>query len=1021
MARAVSCLSLSRTGLTEAELADLLSGNNESTPSTVTVLQVDVEQLLLDLRKFLIWRRVSGVRVLSWVSRHFKLVVTRKYLSDPEVQRQVHSEMADYFGGQDPLLANHRPPDSAEFNQSIQNHFDLFSFSRLTLRKVLELPYHLQRTGRQEEFKQKILMSPGFHQAMIQAGLLADLLLMLEAADAPSSISSYSCYLSRELALLTSILKSFSWLLQCLPLQLPTTMETQLLPYLKVQPALRPYIQEIRGARRQRESGLGVAIFPAPSFVPALYHFKWDTGDEEGGGTTSVVEAAGMVCGTVAVVMDDGTAWFWDGGGGGLAKLLLSFEDTQLKFARVKSAGWFVLLSTQCDKHFLWNVMGPEVFLQVQEPPRLGSGTPLANTVEGFIVAGQKKVFLWWRNGGLVSMFNVSAATSNHCFCESRVTCLVCSSDGLSLYCGQDDGSVATFDADGSLLANWMASYHGAVLLMILCEDKGEVACIDRTGSVTVWSATVAGGRPPRLLTKNLTADHDLQVVLNTDHLEEVHTLLVCQAHQVTLWGTWDWVLWGHFWAPRGRSFAQAVLAQCGEVFLALLDTLPQVLVWRVNTGECVLALEPTEELPHKLLKAASDIMCLNRHGYMTVWSLEMIQAATETPKMGGPVTDVAVEESGDGFYTSDGSEAVWRWRQASGLPHEHFLHDGPVAKLRLSPGDTHLVTLAAEDVYVWETANGRNLLRVAGSRASDILVAPSGQLAVSLSETWLSRVWRLAQGCVICSVRLHLADALVTPESTFLIGRHHGDLLAASLWSGSVSKRFSCAVGAGGGEEEEVVAFQTLSGYPDLVVVLVASGALFTWKVAEETVCRHFRIPSAFFRQPGDGSSGFQMSCDGNFALLSAQDGALNVLDLAEMALCSIRTKGPIISAHLDSSGRYAAYVTTLASLEENTECGHSTRPVLQVVRLADGSRVGSVWLPKNPSALLVSCSECKLWCVFVGFEDGAVAVYTISDAASSSSSSSSMKLLGSRNDEVKGSQLQRWFALPTPNVTWQ
>lgn len=1024
MARALSYLNLSRTGLTEAELADLLSSKDKSSSSPVTVLQVDVERLLLDLRKFLFRRSSSGFHVLFWVSRHFKLVVNKRYLSDPEVRRQVHSAMADYFCSRDLLSANCESQDAAECDQSQHHPFDLSSsFSRLTLRKVIELPHHLQRASRWEEFQQKFLMSPGFHQAMVQAGLLRDLLLMLDTQDAPSSsysTSSPSCCLSREPALLASILKSSACLLQSSPLQLPTYMETQLLPYLEVLPALRLYIQEIRDGKRHTRNRLGVALCPAPSSVPALHRFKCEDHDIRGGGKKAlVVEAAGTARGTIALVMDDGTAWFWDGGSGiNLAKLLLTFEETQLKFARVKSSGQFVLLSTRCDKHFFWEETGPEVFVQVQEPPRTASSSQSANTVEGFVVA-YRKVFLRWREGGLVSVFNISNAMSSHFQCESRVTCLVCSSDGLQIYCGQDDGSAAAFDSEGRLLASWPASYHSALTLMILCEEKGEVACIDRTGNVTVWSS-VTVREPPRLLMENLMADKDLQDILSTDHLEEIHTLLVCQAHQVTLWGTCDWELWHQFLAPRRRSFSQAVLAKGGSMFLALLDTLPQVLVWRVGTGECVLALASTEVLPLKLFTTTSDVVCVSCHGRVMVWSSEMIHGAATAPTMGQAVTLVAVEASSEGFYTSDGSEVVWRWSLAAGLPYQHLLHEGPVAKLRLSPSDGYLVTLAAEDVYVWETANGQNLVRVAGSRASDILVAPSGQLGVSLSETWLSRVWRLAQGGVVCSVRPYLVDAQVTSESTFLVGRHHGDLLAASLWSGCVSKRFSCAVGLRGGgkeEEEEVVAFQTLSGYPDLVAVLAASGALYTWKVAEETVCRHFQLPTNFHCQPGGGSSSsFQMSLDGGFALLSTRDRTLNVLDLTQVALCSIRTEGLVVRAHLDSTGRYAAYVANSAPSVENTAGCQCASPLLQVVRLADGARVGSVRLPRSPSALLVSYNEPESGCLFVGFEDGAMAVFTISDTTNGGSTES----LISRPTRLKDSLPHRLLPLPAPNVTW-
>ncbi|XP_029700262.1 NACHT and WD repeat domain-containing protein 2 isoform X7 [Takifugu rubripes] len=88
VSRAVSYLTLSRTGLTEAELADLLSCDDkvlflylrqgEKPPSLMKVPQIDVETLLLDLRRFLIGRTVAGVRVLSWASRHFKLVITKR-------------------------------------------------------------------------------------------------------------------------------------------------------------------------------------------------------------------------------------------------------------------------------------------------------------------------------------------------------------------------------------------------------------------------------------------------------------------------------------------------------------------------------------------------------------------------------------------------------------------------------------------------------------------------------------------------------------------------------------------------------------------------------------------------------------------------------------------------------------------------------------------------------------------------------------------------------------------------------
>lgn len=1016
--RAMSYLTLSGTGLTEAELADLLSSDDqvlsEYEQQVERVPQIDVERLLLDLRRFLIRRTVAGLHVLFWVSRHFKLVVTKRYLGTLEVRREIHSAMADYFSGRwargraKPLLVNQKSLPNKDTTQLIlcgdrQPSSQPFEFApsskevgRVNLRKVLELPHHLQESNQWQELEHGLLMSLGFHQAMVRAGLLGDLVAMLEAEE-----GSYHSRFSRERALIASILKSCACLLQSSPLQLPTAMETSLLPYLEVFPALKGYIKEIREERRTRGSGLGVALCPAPSSVPSIHSLKCDAKNKE----ASVTEVAGTECGIVAEIMDDGTARFWKGSGGEVAKLSLSCEQKELKFAGVKSSAQLVLLSTRCNKYFLWDVAGPETFLQLQDPLKTelepGSNQQTPSKIEGF-VACQKKLCMWWKDECLVCVFDVSNETVTHFLCQSCVTCLVCSSNGFYMYCGQEEGTVFIFDTTaGSLLGTWSNSTHSAVTSMILCEEKWEMACVDRTGNVTLWDVA-AKTQPPRLVKESFTGDQ-FNNVLSTDYSHEIHTLLVCQSHQVTLWGTCDWELWDQFLAPQGRAFTHAVLSQDGNLFLALLDTCPHVLVWRVSTGECVLSLETTKR-PRTLLKTASDVICVAYDGSLTAWDSETIDAAGAAPKMGCGVKEVVVEKTGEWFYTADGSEMVWRWRLETGLPHAHFLHEGPVEKLRLSPDNLHFVTLSAGEIYVWQTETGQNIVRVSGSRATDILITPSSNFGVSISEQRLSRVWKLAQGSIVCSIHLYLSDAQVSPESTFLIGLRCGDLLAANLWSGSISKRFSCVTSS-----EHVVAFHTLSEHPDFVVVMAASGSVYTWKVAEDTVCRHFQLPHTFHCQPRD----FQMSSDGSYALLSTEDEAINLLDLSQVILCSFKAEGPVIKACLDQTGCYAAYITGPTTPDKSCVCSLHARPVLTVVRLVDGERVGSVRLSKNPLTLLV----CKRQCVFVGFEDGSVGVYSISDVMISGES---VRFRDHLNGQLKDCPFNRWLPLATPNVTW-
>ncbi|XP_058490281.1 NACHT and WD repeat domain-containing protein 2 [Solea solea] len=1002
VARAVSYLTLSWTGLTEVELADFLSVNDEllsvcvqrgeSRSFRMRVLQIDVERLLLDLQRFLIRRTFVRSRVLLWVSRHFKLVVAKRYLGTQEARRGIHSELADYFSGRwargnaKPLLSEQKLGLNAETVRK-KKYKDrqpfIFTCSstragQVNLRKVIELPYHLQQSGRWEELEQGLLMSLGFHQAMVQGGLLKDLVNMLQ-----SDKSQFQ--LLRERQLLAETLKSSAFFLQHVPLQLPTVMETSLLPYLEVFPALKGYVREIREKRRKRGHGLGLVLCPAPSSVPPIQHLKCDF---------SVAEAAGTACGIVAEIADNGAAWIWKGSGCDVEKMSLNCEQKDLKFAGVKSSGRFLLLSSQCNKVFLWDVTGPEKLQEVEGPLKPNSYQDAPNKITGFVEC-QRKIFMWWKDERFVSVFDVSSQTLTHFQCQTSVTCLVCSSNGFYMYCGQEDGTVSIFDTDSCcLLSSCTNSNHGAVTWIIVSEEKREVTCVDRTGNVTVWD--VATKTKPARLVKERFTDGESSNVLNHDYSEGIKMCLVCQSHQVSLWDTCDWELWDQFLAPQGRAFTQAVLSQGGHLFLAVLDTCSLVLAWKISTGQCVLSLEASQQ-PHALFKSASDLICVAHGGCLTVWDSEMIDAAGTAPKTGCGVKELVVEETAERFYTTDGSETVWRWSLTAGFPHANFLHDGPVEKLCLSPDNIHLVTLSAGEIYIWQTETGQNILRISGSRATDILITPNNNFGVSISKQGLSHVWKLVHGSIVCSIHLHLSNAKVSPESTFLIGCHQGDLLAASLWSGSICKRFSCAASS-----EHVVAFHTLSEQPDFVVVMTASGAVYTWKVAEETLCKHFQLPCMIQCQPQN----LQMSSDGRYTLLSTDNNTVNLLDLSQVRLRSFKVKGPVVKASMDQFGRLTAYI----SREKICDRDLHTRPVLTVIRLADGERVGTLWLSKNPLSLVV----CKQQCVYVGFEDGSVGVYSVSDVRCRE------KMTGVLKQCPCDSVSSTWLPLATPNVKW-
>lgn len=959
VAHAVSYLALSRCGLPEVDLADLLSTGDgvlsEYVQQGVGLPQVEVERLLLDLRRFLITRSFAGSVVLMWMSRHFKLVVAKKYLASEVTRREIHSKMADFLSHRvagetsEPLLVR-TGSELGESRRRLSGYPGVFTWSfkcngRTNLRKVIELPYHLQQSHRWEELECSLLMSPEFHQAMVGVGLLQVLVTMLQEGR----------WFLRERQLIAGALMCSAHLLQHVPQQLPAVMETNLFPYVGICPALKVYV---KGFRRERRAGkrLEVVLFPAPASVPPIQSSLSASKHM----TFSVAGTSVTQNGIIAVIMDDGSAWVWRDPAGVMAEVTLSCDREDLKFLEVKSSGHYLLFSTQCNRFLIWDVTGPEKFTQVEVREKQNPSLITANKIGGFVEC-QKTIFMWWKNESYVSVYNVDTEASSGLHCQSSVTCLSCSSGGRYVYCGHENGTVSVFDSHScSLLGSSSSSTHNVVTLIIVSVDRREVACVDMIGNVALWDMTTQ--TEPLRLVKEVLIQGEPKNILNHDYSEEVSTLLVCQSHQITLWNTCKWEIWDQFLPPQGKSFTQAVLSQRGHLFLALLENCVLVLVWSISTGECVLSLNASEK-PCTLLKTDTDLISVACDGSLTVWDARMVDAAGTAPRTRYGVQVVLVGQKEEQFYTSDGSKEVWKWSLEAGVPQAFFVHDRPVEKVRLSSDNVYLVTLSAEDIYVWQTETGQNSLRISDSRATDVLIAPNNNLGVSVSMQGLSRVWRLTHGSIVCTIHLYLSSAKVSPESTFLIGFHNGDLLAANLWCGAVNKRFSCV-----DTSERVVAFHTISEQPDYVVVMAASGTVFTWNISEETVYKHFRLPFMIHCQLSD----FQVSSDASYALLSTDNNTVKVLDLCQLRVYSFKAPGPVVTAAMDKCGRLAAYI----SLENICLSDQQAWHVLTVVRLSDGQRVGSVHLAKTSSSLIV----CQQQCVYVGFQDGSVCVFSAS-----------------------------------------
>nr|KAF6283292.1 NACHT and WD repeat domain containing 1 [Pipistrellus kuhlii] len=174
VARALGYLVSSRHGLSEAELKDVLSLDDEVlqavyqdwTPPSKELLRFPPllwVRLRRDLGTCLARRPADGFTLLAVAHRQLAEVIRERYLSGPEKATR-HGLLADFFLGAwsqgiKKLITLPLVGKPLNLDRKVAPQPLWFSDTVANLRKLKELPYHLLHSGRLEELKQEVLGS----------------------------------------------------------------------------------------------------------------------------------------------------------------------------------------------------------------------------------------------------------------------------------------------------------------------------------------------------------------------------------------------------------------------------------------------------------------------------------------------------------------------------------------------------------------------------------------------------------------------------------------------------------------------------------------------------------------------------------------------------------------------------------------------------------------------------------------------------------------------------------------------
>ncbi|KAF3697888.1 NACHT and WD repeat domain-containing protein 2 [Channa argus] len=994
--RALGYITMAKAGLTEVELEDILSLDNIVLGDVIVATYLKnplrisydlVARLKEELEGYLVERQVRNVTLMVWANRHLHLIAQKLYLSNEEDVHQMHSLLAEYFlgawsGGRKKIftydnnhftslnISHHKNPHHQQSHEKTCS--DKYSYDRQTPeqpwvfqcnllepdiffvnhRKMIELVYHLTRSGRTDDLMFGVIMNFSWLYTMIKIGQFEKALTDIDLA--------YSYTREKELKFLSTTLRCIKVKVLKNPASLSAELQQRLLPVVTSLPKLRHLLLEC-----DKDGPKYCSIVPLHSSMDVTYSPERLPLCSS---YMQIVEILPTLAPNIVLVgLEDGSVSTWDVESRQLLRQIDTARSVVLGIRLTTDEKYLVVATTKntlliYDNHK--SCLLSEVEIKGSKHGGITGGVAFIN---GFTLSTHHAL-AWLEASKDVNVIDLLYGWPLYQFhCWYEVTCVQCSPDGMYAFCGQYLNTTSIFHlGNGDKLATVTSEFSGGFVKSILILDTlNQMVMIDNEGSLSVWNTK-------EITNPGLMEDYDCRgdesEVVGIELSEDQRSILICKARSIEVLDTKVWKMVEKFKAKRTERFVAAVLSKNGQSIVASMENTSSIFVWRRDSGQCMASLIEISGAIVKLIKSAHHNLLLSvaSSGVLSVWDIDIITAMSNIDKTGKKIQTLQLSGREDYVFTMDGSEAVHKWNFSTGFIETVFKHEGIVENCVLtSSGDLMVTSDDKSSQYIWQTTTGENIFRINGQRISQLLITHNDQFVVSLCEQNASRVWRLATGHKVCNILVTLQNALITTANTFLVGTSKNKLLAVSLWSGSVSKKFVCDDGI------TIVNFKLIPDCPDCAVFITSTETVFIWSVADESVCRRVQLPANFLKNLED----FQISPNGKLGIVSKGDENINVLDLHSGKLRLVHAAGIIWRQKLSRDGRYLVYVC-FQNCDEDDDAGVVSN--LIVMRLADGKSIGTCSLYKTPTFLSLSQRALN---IIIGFEDGSIGTYTVVD----------------------------------------
>ncbi|XP_075786717.1 NACHT and WD repeat domain-containing protein 2 [Pelodiscus sinensis] len=992
LSRALGYITMAKSGLSEMELEDILALDNSvmyelnqcvRQCNPLRVPYVYISRLKEGLKGYLIERQVKNVILLVWANRHLQLIAQKLYLHSEEDVHEMHTIMAEYFLGvwsggrrksfysEDQYLNGCFDSENRSMNDGEKHCMDLTSFDRqapdqpwvfqcnplepdiffVNHRKMTELLHHLTRCGRTDDLLYGVIMNFSWLYTMIKIGQFDKALFDIELA--------YTYSQEKELKFLAGTLRSIKFKVTKYPGSLSAELQQRLLPVVSSLPKLRHLLLEC-----DKDGPKYCSIVPLHSSMDVTYSPERLPLSSSCMHVTEILPTFNP--NTVIAALENGSISTWDVETRQLLRQITTAQSVILGIKLTSDEKYLVVATTKNTLLIYDNLNScllSEVEIKGSKHCGIGGGS---NFINGFTLS-INHALAWLEASKDVTVIDLLYGWPlYHFHCWYEVTCVQCSPDGVYAFCGQYLNTTTIFHlGSGEKLSTVTSEFSGGFVKFLLVLDTAqEMVMVDNEGGLSVWNTE-------EITNPQLTDDFDCRredsEVVSIELSEDQSAILICKALGIELLDTGMWKVAEKFRAKHNERFISAVLSKNGDCIIASMENTSAIFVWRRDTGQCMASLQEISGTIVRLIKSNHHnmLLSLSTSGVLSIWDIDIITAMSNIDKSGKPIHRLVLPTRGEIIYTLDGSESVHKWNFSTGFIEAVFKHEGIVENCVLTSSGEIMITSDDKcSQYVWHTITGENIFRINGQRISQLMITHNDQFVVSLCEQNASRVWRLATGHRVCNILVALQNAFITTANTFVVGMTKNKVLAVSLWTGSITKKFCCDDGT------TIVDIKLIPDCPDIVVFITSTETVNIWSLTEEVICRRVQLPTNFLKDLED----FEISPNGKLGILSRGDENINVLDLHSGKLRVVHAPGVIWRQRLSRDGRYLVYICFRNEDDDDNGAISS----LIVMRLADGKNIGACSLYKTPTFLSLSQRHLN---IIVGFDDGSIGTYTVVD----------------------------------------